>query len=54
MGGEEGFIWKKPRFSDFGDSRGPYFVDFYSPSPDDISLKGMLPDRKPQDTSAGK
>jgi hypothetical protein len=55
VGGEEGpVVWKKPRFSDFGASRGPYFVDFYSPRPDDISLKGMMPDRKPQDAPASK
>jgi hypothetical protein len=55
LGGEEGpAVWKKPRFADFGAASGPYFADFYSPGPDDISLKGMMPERKSNDAPAGK
>jgi hypothetical protein len=47
VGGEEGpVVWTKPRYPAFGASSGPYTVTYYSPGPDDMSLKGMMPDTK--------
>jgi hypothetical protein len=46
--GEEGpVVWTKPRYPAFEASHGPYTVMYYRPGPDDISLKGMLPNPKP-------
>jgi hypothetical protein len=33
---------------------GPYLAGFYPPSPDDISLEGMMPDRKSKAEPANK
>jgi hypothetical protein len=47
LGGDEGpVVWSKPRYQVFGGQSGPYLADFYSSSPDDISLRGLMPDRK--------
>ncbi|HEV3339189.1 MAG TPA: hypothetical protein VG125_02495 [Pirellulales bacterium] len=53
--GEEGpVVWTKPRYPAFGASSGPYAVMYYTPGPDDMSLKGMMPDPKPKGTPASK
>lgn len=55
LGGEEGLVvWTKPRYQAFGATSGPYTVSYYFPGPDDISLSGMMPDRKAQAEPAKK
>jgi hypothetical protein len=47
LGGEDGpVVWSKPRYQFFDMTTGPYLAGFYPPGPDDISLKGLMPDRK--------
>lgn len=54
--GEEGpVVWTKPRFGEaFGAASGPYSVTYYNPDPDDISLKGMMPDVQATGAPASK
>jgi hypothetical protein len=53
--GEDGpVVWTKPRFEDFGASRGPYMASYYRTEATDISLSGMMPAAKPKDPPAGK
>jgi hypothetical protein len=55
LGGEEGpVVWTKPRYQFFDEKTGPYYAAFYPPGPDDVSLKGLLPDRKPQPEAPNK
>jgi hypothetical protein len=55
LGGDEGpVVWSKPRYQVFGGQTGPYLADFYSPSPNDISLRGLMPDRKAKAEPAKK
>jgi hypothetical protein len=47
LGSEDGrVVWSKPRYQFFDSATGPYLAGFYPPGPDDISLKGLMPDRK--------
>jgi hypothetical protein len=47
LGGEEGpVVWSKPRYPVFDGNSGPYLAAFYPPGPEDIDLKGLLPDPK--------
>jgi hypothetical protein len=55
LGGEEGpVVWSKPRYLPFDAPTGPYYAAFYPPSLDDISLKGLMPDRKAKAEPSGK
>jgi hypothetical protein len=45
LDGEEGrVVWSKPRYMQFNMASGPYLSGRYPMSPDDIDLKGMMPD----------